>query len=646
MSSVHILAIAGTFMGGVAALARELGHTVSGSDQAIYPPMSTQLEQLGIALDQGYRADSVPAGTDDVVIGNALSRGNAAVEAVLDAGQRYISGAQWLSEQVLPGRDTLAVAGTHGKTTTTTILTWLLESAGRSPGFLIGGVAEDFGVSARLGQGREFVVEADEYDTAFFDKRSKFVHYRPLVAILNNLEYDHADIFPDVAAIQRQFHHLVRTVPARGRLIVNGEDPHLAEVLAMGCWTPVERFGFDPSLEWHAELLAADGSAFRVHHRGQAMGDVHWSLLGRHNVLNGLAALAAAHAVGVAPADVIPALARFRSVKRRMEVIGRHDGITIYDDFAHHPTAIATTLEGLRAKVGDARIVVAMEPRSNSMRLGAHAQALAPSLALADEVVFLHRPELAWDGSRGDRRSARRSARGARYRRAAGAVAGQRAQRRPRGVHVQWGLRRRTAPLPRRAAGPMSSDTSLPLFPLHTTLVPGAAVGLRVFERRYLDLVRDSGRSGEGFGVCLILDGQEVGAPATPAAYGVQVRIEDFDVGADGVLQLRLRGTRRFHVERTRVRDNGLVVADVRWCDEDPDDELRPQHALLATVLGHIIEQAGEAYAPANPALLDQASWVGWRLAELLPLSEQQRLQLLQMDDPHQRLQQLLGWMP
>ena len=367
MSSVHILAIAGTFMGGVAALARELGHSVSGSDQAIYPPMSTQLEQLGITLDQGYRADSVPAGTDEVVIGNALSRGNAAVEAVLDAGQRYISGAQWLSEQVLPGRDTLAVAGTHGKTTTTTILTWLLESAGRSPGFLIGGVAEDFGVSARLGQGREFVVEADEYDTAFFDKRSKFVHYRPLVAILNNLEYDHADIFPDVAA--------------------------------MGCWTPVERFGFDPSLEWHAELLAADGSAFRVHHRGQALGDVQWSLLGRHNVLNGLAALAAAHAVGVAPATVIPALARFRSVKRRMEVIGSHGGITVYDDFAHHPTAIATTLEGLRARVGDARIVVAMEPRSNSMRLGAHAQALAPSLALADEVVFLHRPELAWDAA-------------------------------------------------------------------------------------------------------------------------------------------------------------------------------------------------------------------------------------------------------
>jgi len=399
MSKIHILGIAGTFMGGVAALARELGHAVHGSDQAIYPPMSTQLEQLGIALDPGYRADSVAADCDEVIVGNALSRGNPAVEAVLDAGQRYISGAQWLSEQVLPGRDTLAVAGTHGKTTTTTILTWLLQAAGREPGFLIGGVAEDFGVSARLGSGREFVVEADEYDTAFFDKRSKFVHYRPLVAILNNLEYDHADIFPDVAAIQRQFHHLVRTVPARGRLIVNGEDAYLAQVLAMGCWTPVERFGFDPSLEWHAELVNADGSAFVVHHRGVRVGEVRWPLLGRHNVLNGLAALAAAHAVGVEPTSVIPALANFRSVKRRLEVIGQAHDITVYDDFAHHPTAIHTTLEGLRAKVGAARIVVAMEPRSNSMRLGAHADALAPSLDLADAVVFLHRPELAWDAA-------------------------------------------------------------------------------------------------------------------------------------------------------------------------------------------------------------------------------------------------------
>lgn len=399
MTNVHILGVAGTFMGGVAALARELGHDVSGSDQAIYPPMSTQLEQLGIRLDPGYRADSVPADAAQVVIGNALSRGNPAVEAVLDAGQRYTSGAQWLSEQVLPGRDTLAVAGTHGKTTTTTILAWLLESAGRSPGFLVGGVAEDFGVSARLGGGREFVVEADEYDTAFFDKRSKFVHYRPLVAILNNLEYDHADIFPDVAAIQRQFHHLVRTVPARGRLIVNGEDARLAEVLGMGCWTPVERFGFDAALEWHATLLSADGSHFGVHHRGHHLGDVQWPLLGCHNVLNGLAAIAAVHAVGVDVATVLPALSRFRSVKRRLEVVGQAGGITVYDDFAHHPTAIATTLQGLRAKVGQARIVVAMEPRSNSMRLGAHADALAPSLELADEVVFLHRPELAWDAA-------------------------------------------------------------------------------------------------------------------------------------------------------------------------------------------------------------------------------------------------------
>ena len=433
MSKIHILGIAGTFMGGVAALARELGHQVEGSDQAVYPPMSTQLETLGITLSQGYLPGNISADCDEVVVGNALSRGNPAVEAVLDSGRRYTSGAQWLSEQVLPGRDTLAVAGTHGKTTTTTILAYLLQAAGREPGFLIGGVAEDFGVSARLGrsmvggagaarapsapsgqlppegEGEDasilsdrplFVVEADEYDTAFFDKRSKFVHYRPLVAILNNLEFDHADIFPDVAAIQRQFHHLVRTVPGRGRLIVNGEDKHLAEVLAMGCWTPVERFGLDPALEWSARLINQDGSAFAVLHRGAEVATVEWSLLGRHNVLNGLAALAAAHAVGVDPAQVAPALAGFHSVKRRMEVIGQARDVTIYDDFAHHPTAIHTTLEGLRAKVGDARIVVAMEPRSNSMRLGAHADALAPSLDVADAVVFLARPELPWDAAK------------------------------------------------------------------------------------------------------------------------------------------------------------------------------------------------------------------------------------------------------
>ena len=397
---LHILGIAGTFMGGVAALARELGHEVEGSDQNIYPPMSTQLERLGIALRPGYTPGNISADCDEIVVGNALSRGNEAVEHVLDAGLAYTSGAQWLSERLLPGRDVLAVAGTHGKTTTTTILAYLLEAAGRAPGFLIGGVAEDFGVSARVGGGREFVVEADEYDTAFFDKRSKFVHYRPLVAILNNLEFDHADIFPDVAAIQRQFHHLVRTVPRRGRLLVNGHDERLREVLAMGCWTPVERFGFDASFEWCARKLRDDGSAFAVVHGGREVGIVEWPLLGDHNVLNGLAALAACAAVGVDIAGILPALSRFRSVKRRMEVVGTHAGITVYDDFAHHPTAIATTLAGLRAKVGDARIVVAMEPRSNSMRLGAHADALAPSLEVADAVVFLARPELPWDADK------------------------------------------------------------------------------------------------------------------------------------------------------------------------------------------------------------------------------------------------------
>ncbi|MET0328810.1 MAG: UDP-N-acetylmuramate:L-alanyl-gamma-D-glutamyl-meso-diaminopimelate ligase [Luteimonas sp.] len=408
---LHILGIAGTFMGGVAALARELGHGVEGSDQAVYPPMSTQLETLGITLHRGYHPAHIGADVDQVVVGNALSRGNAAVEAVLDAGRAYTSGAEWLRDNVLPGREVLAVAGTHGKTTTSTILSFLLEAAGRAPGFLIGGVAEDFGVSARIGTGRAFVVEADEYDTAFFDKRSKFVHYRPTVAILNNLEFDHADIFPDVAAIQRQFHHLVRTVPARGRLIVNGHDPRLTEVLAMGCWTPVERFGFDAAFEWCAVRRRDDGSVFDVLRDGVHVGTVEWPLLGDHNVLNGLAALAACAAVGVDVAAVLPALAGFRSVKRRMEVLGTAGDVTVYDDFAHHPTAIATTLAGLRAKVGDARIVVAMEPRSNSMRLGAHADALAPSLDAADAVLFLHRPELAWDAGavvaavRGDARA-------------------------------------------------------------------------------------------------------------------------------------------------------------------------------------------------------------------------------------------------
>jgi UDP-N-acetylmuramate: L-alanyl-gamma-D-glutamyl-meso-diaminopimelate ligase len=393
---LHILGICGTFMGGVAALARELGLEVTGSDANVYPPMSTQLEALGIALTQGYAAEHLQPAPDVVVVGNAMTRGNPAVEYMLDQRLRYISGPQWLGETLLAGRDVLAVAGTHGKTTTTSLLAHLLQEAGLSPGFLIGGVPGNFGVSARLGQGKPFVIEADEYDTAFFDKRSKFVHYRPRIAILNNLEYDHADIFPDVAAIQRQFHHLVRTVPGNGRLIVNAHDHHLAEVLAMGCWTPVDTFGIGRG-DWQATLLEADGSAFIVHCRGELIGEVRWSLLGNHSVMNALAALAAATAAGADPRELLPAFGTFESVKRRMELVGEVNAVRVYDDFAHHPTAIATTLAALRANMGEARILVALEPRSNSMRQGAHADALAPSLKDADVVVFLHRPELPWD---------------------------------------------------------------------------------------------------------------------------------------------------------------------------------------------------------------------------------------------------------
>jgi UDP-N-acetylmuramate: L-alanyl-gamma-D-glutamyl-meso-diaminopimelate ligase len=397
---LHILGICGTFMGGVAALARELGFTVEGSDASVYPPMSTQLEALGIRLMDGYTAEHLQPVPDLVVVGNAMTRGNPAVEHMLDARLRYSSGPQWLGETVLAGREVLAVAGTHGKTTTTSLLAHLLESVGMAPGFLIGGVPGNFGVSARLGERTApFVIEADEYDTAFFDKRSKFVHYRPRVAILNNLEFDHADIFPDLAAIQRQFHHLVRTVPGNGRLIVNAHDMALAEVLAMGCWTPVETFGIGEG-DWQARLVEADGSVFEVRHRGERLGEVRWPLLGNHSVLNALAALAAATAAGAEPRALLPAFASFESVKRRMEVVGEVAGVRVYDDFAHHPTAIATTLAGLRARVGKARILVALEPRSNSMRLGAHAEGLAPSLAEADAVVFLHRPGLPWDAAR------------------------------------------------------------------------------------------------------------------------------------------------------------------------------------------------------------------------------------------------------
>ncbi|HEY8229607.1 MAG TPA: UDP-N-acetylmuramate:L-alanyl-gamma-D-glutamyl-meso-diaminopimelate ligase [Rhodanobacteraceae bacterium] len=460
---IHILGICGTFMGGIAALARELGIEVEGSDANVYPPMSDQLRALGITLQEGWSAGHLQSAPDAVVVGNALSRGNPSVEYMLNEGLRYTSGPQWLGENVLRGREVLAVAGTHGKTTTTSLLAHLLDAAGLAPGFLIGGVPGNFGVSARLsGRKKEwgqvhfseslmkrkdvadksepdpvsapatpFVLEADEYDTAFFDKRSKFVHYRPRIAILNNLEYDHADIFPDVAAIQRQFHHLVRTVPGNGRFIVNAEDARLAEVLAMGCWTPVDTFGIDAG-DWRARLLSADGSAFAVTHAGDPIGDIRWNLTGRHNVMNALAALAAAHAAGVDPKILLPAFAGFESVKRRMESLGEVDGVHVYDDFAHHPTAIATTLAGLRAKVGGARILVALEPRSNSMRAGAHAAMLAPSLADADAVVLLQRPELPWDAHHVTDALAGRSVTAPSV---AGLIAALRAQTRP-GDHV------------------------------------------------------------------------------------------------------------------------------------------------------------------------------------------------------------------
>ena len=398
--TLHILGICGTFMGGVAALAREMGLQVEGSDQNVYPPMSTQLEALGITLASGYLAEHIGDGVDEVIVGNALSRGNPAVESVLDRALPYTSGAQWLAEHVLPGRTVLAVAGTHGKTTTSTLLAFLIDRLGGAPGFLIGGVPTDFGMSARLGDGECFVVEADEYDTAFFDKRSKFVHYRPRIAILNNLEYDHADIFPDLAAIERQFHHLVRTVPGTGRLIVNAEDENLARVLAQGCWTPATTFGIDAPANWQARLDAADGSAFTVLRDGVELGAVRWSLAGRHNVMNALAALAATAAAGFDAAAALPLFAHFRGPKRRLELLAQRGGLHVYDDFAHHPTAISTTLAGLRARHPQGRLVAVLEPRSNSMRLGAHAAQLAPSLQDADVVAFLARPELPWDAAR------------------------------------------------------------------------------------------------------------------------------------------------------------------------------------------------------------------------------------------------------
>jgi UDP-N-acetylmuramate: L-alanyl-gamma-D-glutamyl-meso-diaminopimelate ligase len=397
---LHILGICGTFMGGLAQLARAGGHRVTGCDVNVYPPMSEQLRAAGIELIEGYAADQLRLEPDLFVIGNAITRGNALMEAILDAGLPFTSGPQWIGAHVLRGQHVLAVAGTHGKTTTTAMLAWILEYAGRAPGFLVGGVPQDFGVSARAGAGELFVIEADEYDTAFFDKRSKFVHYFPRTAVLNNLEFDHADIFADLAAIETQFHHLVRCVPASGRLVVNGADDALARVLARGCWSQVARFGTADG--WHAAQVAeGEQHRFTVMQAGHAQGVLVLPQAGAHNRANALAAIAAAAHVGVPPAQAIDALARFGGVKRRLELRGTAQGVAVYDDFAHHPSAIATTVAGLRRRVGAARILAVLEPRSNTMKLGAMKAALPQALAAADRVFGYGASEgkaaLGWD---------------------------------------------------------------------------------------------------------------------------------------------------------------------------------------------------------------------------------------------------------
>ncbi len=398
---IHILGICGTFMGGIAVLAKNAGHRVTGCDANVYPPMSTQLESQGIELIEGFGVEQLALNPDIYVIGNVVSRGNPLMEEILNRGLPYISGPQWLAENVLQGKWVLAVAGTHGKTTTSSMLAWILEYAGLAPGFLIGGVPENFSVSARLPQTPTqdpnstspfFVIEADEYDTAFFDKRSKFVHYRPRTAILNNLEFDHADIFADLAAIETQFHHLVRTVPQQGLVVSNGREASLERVIQRGCWTPVETFG--ASSGWDMGPADAQGH-FSVSWQGQTMGTVQWDLLGEHNRMNALAAIAAARHAGVQVAEAIAALAEFKNVKRRMELRGVVREISVYDDFAHHPTAIATTVAGLRSKVGKARILAVLEPRSNTMKLGVMKQALPDSLRDAD-LVFCYGANLGW----------------------------------------------------------------------------------------------------------------------------------------------------------------------------------------------------------------------------------------------------------
>ncbi len=393
---IHILGACGTFMGGVALLARRAGHRVSGSDQHTYPPMSTQLMAEGIELFEGYSPEQLDPEPDLVIIGNALSRGNPAVEYVLNNGIPYTSGPRWLGENYLRGKSVIAVAGTHGKTTAASMVAWILEAAGEKPGFLIGGVPENFGYSARDGE-RYFVVEADEYDTAFFDKRAKFVHYRPDIAILNNLEFDHADIYADLKAIQKQFHHLVRTIPGNGMIISNGQDARLESVLEQGCWSALQRFSMEEGSDWQVILLKPDGSELAFQSEDKPIGQMSWAHCGRHNAMNACAALAATVAAGVNPQLAIEALASFKGVKRRMELITQTDNIHVYDDFAHHPTAIRLTLEGLRRSVGNARVLVALEPRSNTMRAGVHIDELGPALIPADCVWLMAGEGIDWD---------------------------------------------------------------------------------------------------------------------------------------------------------------------------------------------------------------------------------------------------------
>jgi UDP-N-acetylmuramate: L-alanyl-gamma-D-glutamyl-meso-diaminopimelate ligase len=401
---LHILGICGTFMGGIAAIAKAAGHRVTGSDRNVYPPMSTQLEALGVEITQGFEAAQLQPAPDVVVVGNVMTRGLPVIEALLESRIPYVHGPEWLAREVLRDRWVLAVAGTHGKTTTTSILTWILEAAGLDPGFLIGGVPANFNASARLGSTPFFVIEADEYDSAFFDKRAKFVHYRPRTAILNNLEFDHADIYKDVAEIQKQFHHLVRTVPGSGLIVWNADDARLTDTLKMGCWSQREAFAHAGGAHaaealWTAHSVdgVADYSRFEVFERGTSRGVVEWSLMGAHNMENALAAIAAARHAGVPIAQSIAALKTFAGIARRMELRGEVNGIRVYDDFAHHPTAIHTTLDGLRRRVGKQRIVAVLEARSNTMKMGVHRDTLGPSLALADEVWLFSPPDLGWD---------------------------------------------------------------------------------------------------------------------------------------------------------------------------------------------------------------------------------------------------------